>query len=390
MRHTEQRRQLRVKIETLECDLPRDELARINEPLDKIMEFVGDLPGELEIKIIQHPRSQQFHVKAALALPRQTLFTGDWDSYLDTALCRTIRKLRHKAAMYQAEPDHAADAVAERVEQMNREIVAPEDPDGGALGVAASVGDYQNFRNLLATYEDWLRLRVGRWLERYPAAEVELGRRVKIGDLLEEVLLNAFERYDQRSGDVPLHEWLDSLLDPSLQTYFKHPVEERENISLVRTVRDTPPSPTRSPAMTTKKKKWPAAKKKKTATRKWSGKIHTVSTFPPEGTFKKDAKSVARIMASKKVSPKGIGSGIRMITMYINRAGKNLDPKQRHELEEAKHILQAKANGKPKRATRKAARPAAARKKSAKAPQTKKKVAKKKAAKTSTKKAARR
>jgi len=89
-----------------------------------------------------------------------------------------------------------------------------------------------------------------------------------------------------------------------------------------------------------------AAKKKK---RKWSRKIHTVSTYPPEGTFKKDAKSVARIMASKKVSPKGLGSGIRMITMYINRAGKNLDSHQKKELEKAKHILQKKNKAKKKR-----------------------------------------
>jgi hypothetical protein len=83
------------------------------------------------------------------------------------------------------------------------------------------------------------------------------------------------------------------------------------------------------------------AKTKKTP-RKWSRNIHTVSTFPPEGTFKKDAKSVARIMGSKKVSPKGLGSGIRMISMYINRAGKNLDRRQKGELEKAKHILQEK------------------------------------------------
>jgi tRNA(adenine34) deaminase len=88
--------------------------------------------------------------------------------------------------------------------------------------------------------------------------------------------------------------------------------------------------------------------------RRWSGKVNTVSTFPPENTFNKDAKSIARVMASKKVSPKGIGSGIRMIQFYINRAGKNLDAEQKQELEKAKHILQeqnreekAKAKKKP-------------------------------------------
>ena len=79
---------------------------------------------------------------------------------------------------------------------------------------------------------------------------------------------------------------------------------------------------------------------KKANKKYWVHKVKTVSTFPPEGTFNKDANTVARIMASKKVSPKGIGSGIRMIQFFINRAGKNLSPKQKRELEKAKHILQ--------------------------------------------------
>jgi hypothetical protein len=80
--------------------------------------------------------------------------------------------------------------------------------------------------------------------------------------------------------------------------------------------------------------------------RRWSGKVKTVSTFPPEGTFNKDAKSVARIMASKKVSPKGIGSGIRMIQFFINRAGKSLPKNRLAELEKAKRILQEKRDRK--------------------------------------------
>jgi len=75
----------------------------------------------------------------------------------------------------------------------------------------------------------------------------------------------------------------------------------------------------------------------------WVRTVKTVSTFPPEGTFTKDAKTIARVMASKKVSPGGIGSGIRMIQYFINRAGKNLPPGRRRELEEAKRILQERA-----------------------------------------------
>lgn len=84
------------------------------------------------------------------------------------------------------------------------------------------------------------------------------------------------------------------------------------------------------------------ARSKRRRKQKWSRDIDTVSTFPPEGTFTKDAKTVAKTMASKKVSPKGIGSGIKMIQMFINRAGKSLSPTRKKELERAKRILQEK------------------------------------------------
>jgi len=47
-------------------------------------------------------------------------------------------------------------------------------------------------------------------------------------------------------------------------------------------------------------------------------------------------------MAKKSVSPKGIGSGIRMIQYFINRAGKSLSTARKRELEKAKRILQKK------------------------------------------------
>jgi tRNA(adenine34) deaminase len=78
------------------------------------------------------------------------------------------------------------------------------------------------------------------------------------------------------------------------------------------------------------------------ANKRWVHKVKTVSTYPPKDVFTKDAQTIARVMASKKVSPKGIGSGIRMIQYFVNRAGKGLSPSRRQELEKAKRILQAK------------------------------------------------
>jgi tRNA(Arg) A34 adenosine deaminase TadA len=118
-----------------------------------------------------------------------------------------------------------------------------------------------------------------------------------------------------------------------------------------------------------------ATKKTKKATKKWSAKVDTDSTHPDEGLFNQDASSIAKALASKKVSPKGPASGMRMLNFYINRAGKNL-PESRHtELEKAKALLSeiiAKQKLKPptkvaKQLTKKAAKksPAKATKKSA-------------------------
>lgn len=82
-----------------------------------------------------------------------------------------------------------------------------------------------------------------------------------------------------------------------------------------------------------------AAAKKAAPRRKWSAKVDTESTYSPEGLFKKSAAVIARTLASPEISPKGPGSGMRMLSFYINRAGRNLNAEQRAELEKAKELL---------------------------------------------------
>ncbi len=84
------------------------------------------------------------------------------------------------------------------------------------------------------------------------------------------------------------------------------------------------------------------AHKNSDGTRKWSAAVTTDSTHPNEGLFNKDAKTIARELASKKVSPKGPSSGMRMLTFYINRAGKNLPADRLKVLENAKKLLHQK------------------------------------------------
>jgi tRNA(adenine34) deaminase len=87
-------------------------------------------------------------------------------------------------------------------------------------------------------------------------------------------------------------------------------------------------APTQETAMTTTKPK-----------KKWSAEVTTDATHPDEGLFNQSASAIAKALASKKVSPRGPASGMRMLNFYINRAGKNLTQSRHDELEKAKFLL---------------------------------------------------
>jgi hypothetical protein len=89
--------------------------------------------------------------------------------------------------------------------------------------------------------------------------------------------------------------------------------------------------------------------------KKWVRTVQTDSTHPPKGLFKRDAETIARQLASKKVSPKGPASGMRMLTYYINRAGKGLGAAQKIRLERAKGLLSERVRAAREKRDRKAA-----------------------------------
>jgi hypothetical protein len=76
--------------------------------------------------------------------------------------------------------------------------------------------------------------------------------------------------------------------------------------------------------------------------KRWVAKVKTDSTHPPPGLFTKSASTIAKSLASKRVSPKGPSSGMRMLTYFINRAGRGLSSERRAELERAKRLLSKK------------------------------------------------
>ena len=77
----------------------------------------------------------------------------------------------------------------------------------------------------------------------------------------------------------------------------------------------------------------------KAKARRWVRNVTSDSTHPPKGLFTQDASTIARSLASKRVSPKGPSSGMRMLTYFINRGGRGLSKTRRAELERAKRLL---------------------------------------------------
>ncbi len=73
--------------------------------------------------------------------------------------------------------------------------------------------------------------------------------------------------------------------------------------------------------------------------KRWVARVTTDSTHPPAGLFTKSAATIARTLASRTVSPKGPGSGMRMLTYFISRGGRTLSASRRKELEKAKALL---------------------------------------------------
>ena len=87
------------------------------------------------------------------------------------------------------------------------------------------------------------------------------------------------------------------------------------------------------------RRKTSSPRRKTASSRRWIARVHTDSTHPPEGLFTKRAATIARTLASKRVSPKGPASGMRMLTYFINRAGRGLTATRRAELNKAKELL---------------------------------------------------
>jgi hypothetical protein len=174
-------------------------------------------------------------VKAALQLPGRGLATGGEDQHIFPAVQQCVWRLVQKVTAYE-ERMEGVEEKSKREEGKRHDVLPTQEVDGQAVDEAVSAGDYAQFRKLMFAYEEPLRKRIGRWIERYPEVAAQLREQVGLADIVEEVFLTAFDEYDDRPQAVPFSEWLENLIDPSVKLVSTASDEELDNISFARTL----------------------------------------------------------------------------------------------------------------------------------------------------------
>lgn len=228
---------LRIELDTHHCELDAAEIEHFEQGLEPLRKPVEKFPvSDLYITVSFQSRTGAYRVNTALVLPGRTLAAGDHDTNVYTAFKRCVRKLVRRLEGYQADLNDS-DERAKHQKGTHQNLIPQIEPDAEVLKQSVADQDYVAFRGATSVYEEPLRKRIGRWAQRYPKIEQQIGDKLTLDDMVEEVFLNAFERYEQRPDEVPLGEWLDHLIDPSIRLLAEHPAEELENIEFARSLR---------------------------------------------------------------------------------------------------------------------------------------------------------
>lgn len=236
MRQTDLHHQLRVNLDMNNCRYSAGVLEKMEAGLTPLRKVIQEFPvSDLYVSVFCHERSGLHHVKTSLVLTGRTLFTGERDEDLYAAYHRCIRKLVNKVEGY-LDSLRNKDEITKQHKGTHQSILPTQDPDLASLDQTVGDRDYRRYREQTLVYEEPLRKRIGRWIERYPELENLLGSELTLDDLVEEVFLNSFEQYETRAAAVRFGQWLEDLIDPSIKAVLRDPDGELENIAFARTM----------------------------------------------------------------------------------------------------------------------------------------------------------
>ncbi len=236
---------MRVLLDVHQCRLTEGEVQKMRAGLDGLGALVKNFPvADLHVLVEHNARTTDYSVKTSLVLPGATLVCSERDPLPYTAFERCVSSLEASVKEYKARMGGGPE-VSKQEKGTRQELEPTLDPDPDALNRALDEGDYAAFREALVGYEETVRKRVGRWVERNPEAQARIGnggRPITIADVVEEVFLDAFENFARRPQGVRFGEWLDGLIDPAIKELLTHTDAELENVRLARTLRGVPAS----------------------------------------------------------------------------------------------------------------------------------------------------
>jgi ribosome-associated translation inhibitor RaiA len=228
---------LNVQFDAHHFTLTQPEMDKMLSDVDSLGRQVENFPvADLHVLIEYNSKNNDYSVKLSLILPGGTLVGNDHDLQIHPAFERCLSGLEANVRAYK----DRLGQVEERQKQekgTHQDLEPTVDPEPAVVEAAVREGDYAAFREATFGYEEGVRRRVGRWVQRYPDVEARIGHGLLIDDLVEEVFLMAFDEYERRPAGLRFGEWLDNLVDPAVKALRGRPDEELENIRLARTAR---------------------------------------------------------------------------------------------------------------------------------------------------------
>jgi hypothetical protein len=239
---TAARADLLVTFDAHECHPAPSVYDEMRAGLGGLARQVAHFPThDLRVYIEGKARSNEFVVKLSLILPGRTFACSERGPTMYGPFERCVDVLVEQVKAYKDSLGQVPER--QKAEKGTHQPLLPTTPiDIAAVSAAVEAGDYAAFRTALAPYEDGLRVRVGRWIERYPAVQGLIGKRLEAVDVAEAVFLAAFDEYDHQPLDERFGDWLESLIDPTVRAFEHNPDEELENVNMARTAVDAGPA----------------------------------------------------------------------------------------------------------------------------------------------------
>ena len=230
---------LRIELDEKNCQLAADQVDAMEGSLDTLSELTRDFPvSDLHVVVAHFERSGEYHIKTSLRLPSKTLFTGEHDSVVVAAFDRCVRKLVQKVRAYKDRMETQDGDRGKLAEGTHGSVTPDYVPNLATLEQTLHADSYAGFRREMSGFDRSLRQRVGRWVQRYPEVDAMIGERLPLDDIVEEVMLTAYDRFAERPATMLLGGWLETLVDPAIRNLLRHPDEELEEVSFARTLRE--------------------------------------------------------------------------------------------------------------------------------------------------------